>query len=332
MVEVVMNDFEKRISELQRKLKIDEKRERSKAIEKEMVESSFWVDHEEAARVSKEFANIQKEIEEFEGVASEKNLQALELKAFLSGPYDRSDAILAIHSGAGGTEAMDWTEMLLRMYHKYAESRGWKWSILEQSFGEEAGLKSVTLEVRGDYAFGNLKGEHGVHRLVRHSPFNADQLRQTSFALVEVMPLVEEVELELKTEDLKIETFRSSGPGGQHMQKTESAVRITHLPTGITASCQSDRIQQRNKEKALQVLKARLLLKAERERRESEKKLKGEYKVPGFGHQIRSYVLQPYKMVKDHRTGFESPNPQKVLDGDLEGFIQAEFRAGISVV
>ncbi len=327
-----MESFEKRLEELRGKLKIDEKRERLQTLEQEMAEPSFWQDHEKAAKLSKEFSDLQKEIEEFEGVVSEKNLKTMELKAFLSGPYDRSDAVLSIHAGAGGTEAMDWTEMLLRMYHKYAESRGWKWSLLDQSWGEEAGIKSVTSQVQGSYAYGYLKGEHGVHRLVRHSPFNADQLRQTSFALVEVMPLVEEVEVELKTEDLKIETFRSSGPGGQHMQKTESAVRITHLPTGLTASCQSDRIQQRNKEKALQVLKARLLLKLERERRESEKKLKGEYKVPGFGHQIRSYVLQPYKMVKDHRTGFESPQPQKVLDGDLEGFIQAELKQGMGVI
>ena len=326
-----MEDFEKRLSELRGKLKIDEKKERLQALEQEMAESGFWANHEEAARVSKEFADLQKEIEEFEGVGSEKDLEALELKTFLSGPYDKSEAVLSIHAGAGGTEAMDWTEMLLRMYQKYVESRGWKWSLLEQSFGEEAGLKSVTLEITGDYAYGNLKGEAGVHRLVRHSPFNADQLRQTSFALVEVVPLVEgAVEVELKPEELKIETFRSSGPGGQHMQKTSSAVRITHLPTGITASCQSDRVQQRNKEKALRILKARLLIKVQQQRKEGEKKLKGEYKVPGWGNQIRSYVLQPYKMVKDHRTGFESPHPQKVLDGDLQDFIDAELKMGVT--
>ena len=328
-----MESFEERLEELRGKLKIDEKKERLTALEAAMATPEFWKDHQEAAKTSKEFSDLQKEIEELEGVASEKDLEALELKAFLSHPYDKGDAVLSIHAGAGGTEAMDWTEMLLRMYQRYAESRGWKWSLLEQSFGEEAGLKSVTLEITGDYVFGNLKGEHGVHRLVRHSPFNADQLRQTSFALVEVIPLIEEeVEVELKPEELKIEVFRSSGPGGQHMQKTSSAVRITHLPTGTTASCQSDRVQQRNKEKAWQVLRAKLAIKAQQQQKDKEKKLKGEYKVPGFGHQIRSYVLQPYKMVKDHRTGFESPNPEKVLDGELEGFIQAELKAGIGVV
>ena len=328
-----MNDFEQRLEEIQGKLKIDEKRERLQAIEKEMAGPSFWVDHQQAAKTSKEFSDIQKETEEFEGVESEKDLSALELKAFLSGPYDRGDAILAVHSGAGGTEAMDWAEMLLRMYQMYVESRGWKWSLLEQSFGEEAGIKSATLEITGDYVFGNLKGEHGVHRLVRHSPFNADQLRQTSFALVEVVPLIEgEDHTDLKAEELKIETFRSSGPGGQHMQKTSSAVRITHLPTGITSSCQSDRVQQRNKDKAMRVLQAKLTILAQQQQKEKEKKLKGEHKVPGWGNQIRSYVLQPYKMVKDHRTGFESPNPGKVLDGDLQGFIDAELKQGVSVV
>ena len=327
-----MEDFETRLAELREKLKIDEKRKRRTELEGQMAAPEFWSEREKAAKLSQEFSDLQKEIEEFERVKSEKDLEALELKTFLSGHYDKNSAVLAIHAGAGGTEAMDWTAMLQRMYQKYVETRGWKWSILEQSWGEEAGLKSITLEIKGDYVFGNLKGEAGVHRLVRHSPFNADQLRQTSFALVEVIPLVEEVELEIRPEDLKIETFRSSGHGGQHMQKNETAVRVTHRPTGMTASCQSERFQQRNKEKALQVLKARLLLKAERERREKEEKLKGEYKVPGFGNQIRSYVLQPYKLVKDLRTGFESPNPQKVLDGELQGFIDAELRQGVSVV
>lgn len=328
-----MSDFEQRLEELRGKLKIGEKRKRLEDLEKQMAEPGFWSGREKAAKVSKSFADLQKEIEEFEKVESEKDLETLELKTFLSGPYDKGSAVLSIHAGAGGTEAMDWAEMLLRMYQKYVESRGWKWSILEQSFGEEAGLKSVTLEVTGDYVFGNLKGEHGVHRLVRQSPFNADQLRQTSFALVEVVPLIEEdVEVELKPTELKIETFRSSGPGGQHMQKSDSAVRITHLPTGITASCQSDRVQQRNKEKAMRILRARLVIKAQQQQKEKEKELKGEHKVPGWGNQIRSYVLHPYKMVKDLRTGVESSNPDKVLDGELEEFIQAELKQGISVI
>jgi len=328
-----MENFERRLAELRQKLKIDEKKARLLELGARMSKPDFWSNRERATKLSKEFADLQKEIEEFESVKSEKDLKALELKTFLSGPYDKNGAILSIHAGAGGVEAMDWAEMLLRMYQRYVESRGWKWSVLEQSWGEEAGLKSVTLQIDGDYAYGYLKGEAGVHRLVRQSPFNADQLRQTSFALVEVMPLIEgEIEVEIKPEDLKIETFRSSGPGGQHMQKTESAVRITHLPTGITASCQSDRVQQRNKEKALQILRAKLLMRAQQQRREGERKLKGEYKVPGWGNQIRSYVLHPYKLVKDLRTGFESSEPDKVLDGDLQGFIDAELRQGVGVI
>ncbi len=328
-----MNNFEERRAGLQQKLKIDEKKRRLAEIEKEMAAPEFWQDHGKAGQISKDFADLQKEVENFESVKSEKDLETLELKTFLSGPYDKSDAILAIHAGAGGTEAMDWTEMLQRMYQKYVESRGWKWSILDQSWGEEAGLKSVTSQVQGTYAYGYLRGEAGVHRLVRHSPFNADQLRQTSFALVEVIPLLEEkVGVDLKPEDLKIETFRSSGPGGQHMQKSDSAVRITHLPTGITASCQSDRVQQRNKEKAMQVLRAKLLVRLQQQHREKKQHLKGEHKVPGFGNQIRSYVLQPYKMVKDHRTGVEVGDAEGVLDGELEEFIQAELKQGVGVI
>lgn len=338
-----MDDFERRILELQQKLKIDEKRRKTEELAAQMAAPSFWSDKAKAAKISQEFANLQEEILEFESLQKlyaerdfprlEEALKSLEAKTFLSGPYDKSGAILSLHAGAGGTEAMDWAEMLSRMYQKYVESRGWKWEILDQSWGEEAGLKSVTCEVQGAYAYGYLKGEAGVHRLVRQSPFNADNLRQTSFALVEVAPLLgDSTEVEIKPSDLKIETFRSSGPGGQHMQKTESAVRVTHLPTGITASCQSGRVQQRNKEKAMQILRAKLVIKAQQQRKESERKLKGEHKIPGWGNQIRSYVLHPYKMVKDLRTGFESPQPEKVLDGDLQGFIDAELRQGVGVI
>ncbi len=325
-----MNDFEKRLAELGEKLKIDDKKEQLKVIEKQMADPSFWQNHQEAAQVSKKFSDLQKRVEEFKSVESEKDLEALELKSFYSGPYDRGDAVLSLHAGAGGTEAMDWTEMLLRMYQRYVESQGWKWEILEQSFGEEAGLKSVALEIGGDYAYGNLKGEAGVHRLVRQSPFNADNLRETSFALVEVVPLMEDdIEVDLKEEDLKIETFRSSGPGGQHMQKADSAVRVTHLPTGTTASCQSARVQQRNKEKALRILRVRLLILAQQKQKETEKELKGEYRTPGWGNQIRSYVLHPYQLVKDLRTGFETSDAEGVLDGELQGFIDAELRQGV---
>lgn len=338
----MMEDFSPRLSQLAKKLKVEEKRQRLGELEKQMAQPGFWSNQGQAAKIAKEFADIQEEIQEFDhlkdlyqqGDYSQLNREigSLELKTFFSGPYDSYSAILSLHAGQGGVEAMDWTEMLLRMYHKYAESRGFRFTILEQSFGEEAGIKSATVEVGGNYAYGNLKGEAGVHRLVRQSPFNADNLRQTSFALVEVIPLMEEVELTIKPEDIKIETFRSSGPGGQHMQKTESAVRITHLPTGITASCQSDRFQQRNKEKAMQILRARLVVVAQQKQREGERKLKGGYKVPGWGNQIRSYVLHPYKLVKDLRTGVESAQPEKILDGDLKEFIDAELRQGVGVV
>lgn len=337
-----MEDLLARLSQLEQKLRVEEKRRRLKALEKQMAQAGFWSNQGPAAKISKEFADIQEEIQEFDHLQDlyrqedfsklKKEIEKLALKAFLSGPFDSGSAILSLHAGQGGVEAMDWAQMLLRMYQKYAESCGWKFKILQQSFGDEAGVKSATAEVEGSYAYGNLKGEAGVHRLVRQSPFNADNLRQTSFALVEVIPLMEEVGLAIKPEDIKIETFRSSGPGGQHMQKTESAVRITHLPTGITASCQSDRVQQRNKEKAMQILRVRLLIMAQQKQREGERKLKGDYKVPGWGNQIRSYVLHPYKLVKDARTGFESPNPEKVLDGELQGFIDAELRMGVGVI
>lgn len=338
-----MDNFERRILELQQKLLLDEKRRKTGEMAAQMAAPSFWSEREKAAKISQEFANLQEEILEFESLQKlyaernfprlEESLKSLEARTFLSGPYDKNEAVLSLHAGAGGVEAMDWTEMLLRMYQKFVESRGWKWSVLDQSWGEEAGLKSATLQVEGPYAFGHLKGEAGVHRLVRQSPFNADNLRQTSFALVEVVPLIEgQAEVDIKPQDLKVETFRSSGPGGQHMQKTESAVRVTHLPTGTVVSCQSDRLQQRNKEKALQILRARLVIMAQRQRKEGEQKLKGEHKVPGWGNQIRSYVLHPYKLVKDLRTGVESAQPEKILDGDLKEFINAELRQGVGVI
>jgi len=273
--------------------------------------------------------SLQEEIiREIEGVASQ--LDELEVKLMLSDEYDDRDAILAIHAGAGGTESQDWADMLLRMYLRWAERHKLQVEALDISPGEEAGIKSATLEVKGDYAYGYLKSEHGVHRLVRMSPFDADHARHTSFVLVEVLPEAgEEVEIKLNPEDLKVETFRSSGPGGQHMQKTSSAVRITHLPTGLMVSCQSERSQYQNKESAMKVLYARLL-QLERERTEAEKaKLKGQRIEAGWGNQIRSYVLQPYRMVKDHRTGYEASNTTAVLDGELDSFITAYLRSKV---
>jgi peptide chain release factor 2 len=244
--------------------------------------------------------------------------EQLESQQLFTGDYDSRNAMLALHAGAGGTESQDWANMLLRMYLRWAERHDYKAEILDVSPGEEAGIKSAILEIKGGYVYGYLKGEHGVHRLVRLSPFDADHARHTSFVLVEVLPEAEEtVDIKIAPEDLRIDTFRSSGPGGQHMQKTSSAVRVTHLPTGLIATCQGQRSQHQNKEAALKVLYSRLL-KLEREKKEEERtRLKGERIEAGWGNQIRSYVLHPYKMVKDHRTNYEVHDAEAVLDGEL---------------
>jgi peptide chain release factor 2 len=257
-------------------------------------------------------------------------LDRLDFELLLSGEYDRRDALVAVHAGAGGTESQDWAEMLLRMYLRWAERSGYRAEVLDTSPGEEAGIKSAMLEIRGIHAFGYLRSEHGVHRLVRLSPFDADHARHTSFALVEVLPEVEQsAELQMSPDDLKVEAFRSSGPGGQHMQKTSSAVRITHIPTGLVSSCQSQRSQHQNKEIALKVLQARLLdLEAHKKAAERDR-LKGEHTTAAWGNQIRSYVLHPYKMVKDHRTGLETGNAAAVLDGGLDEFMEFYLRSQI---
>ncbi len=255
-------------------------------------------------------------------------LDRLEVQIMLGDEYDARNAILALHAGAGGTESQDWAEMLLRMYLRWAERRGYQANILDISPGEEAGTKSATVEIKGEYAYAYLKSEHGVHRLVRLSPFDADHARHTSFALVEVLPEAEgETDIHINQDDLKIDTFRSSGPGGQHMQKTSSAVRITHIPTGTIVTCQTERSQRQNKESAMKVLYARLL-QMEHSKREAEKtKLKGKRIEAGWGNQIRSYVLHPYKMVKDHRTNYETSNTTAVLDGELDELITAYLRS-----
>ncbi len=257
-------------------------------------------------------------------------LDKLEFQLAFSGKYDNHNTILAIHAGAGGVESQDWAEMLLRMYLRWAERRGYVSRILDTTPGEEAGIKSIIVEISGDYSFGYLKSEHGVHRLIRLSPFDADHGRHTSFVLVEVMPEAESgADLEISPEDIRIDTFRPSGPGGQHMQKTSSAVRITHLPTGIVVTCQSERSQLKNKEYAMLVLRARLLKIEMARKREERNKLKGEHVIAGWGNQIRSYILHPYKMVKDHRTEYQEGNTDAVLDGELDGFITAYLRAGL---
>jgi peptide chain release factor 2 len=263
--------------------------------------------------------------------AIESELDRRELDAMLSGPYDDEDAILAIHAGAGGTDSQDWAEMLQRMYLRWAESRGFKTEILDTSEGEEAGIKSVTIAVEGDYAYGYLQSEKGVHRLVRLSPFDSANRRHTSFALVEVLPQVEtDDEVEINPNDLRIDTYRSAGAGGQNVQKNETAIRITHLPSGIVVTCQNERSQMQNKENAMRVLRARLLDLKRRQQEEEMAEIKGDYVKAEWGSQIRSYVLHPYQMVKDHRTETETGNAQAVLDGDLDPFMEAYLRSSLA--
>jgi len=258
----------------------------------------------------------------------ERGIEEMEFNETLGGKYDARNALLAIHAGAGGTESQDWAEMLLRMYLRWAEKRGYNAEVLETSPGDEAGIKSTLVEITGDYAYGYLKSERGVHRLVRLSPFDADHARHTSFALVEVMPEVESgADVTINPDDVKVDTFRSSGPGGQHMQKTSSAVRITHVPTGLVVICQNERSQTRNKETAMRVLASRLFELDLEKKAEEQAKLKGEHVSAGWGNQIRSYVLHPYKMVKDHRTGYETSDPESVLDGDLDEVIKAYLKS-----
>jgi peptide chain release factor 2 len=259
-----------------------------------------------------------------------QELAALEFRLNFSGPHDEKDAILAIHAGAGGTESQDWAAMLLRMYLRWAEASGYQTEILDTMEGEEAGLKSVTVSIMGQYAYGYLRSERGVHRLVRLSPFDAAHRRHTSFALVEVVPDVEDdIELEINPDDLRIDVFRSAGAGGQNVQKNSTAVRITHIPTGIVASCQNERSQTQNRMMAMKVLRARLFAVQEAKREEDRAKLKGQHVSAGWGNQIRSYVLHPYHMVKDLRTGYETGNTSAVLDGRLDEFIKSYLESTI---
>jgi len=328
-------------------------------LERTTAEKEFWSDNQKASETMKELEllrievgeieNTEKRIEEISGLAeiaeNEKDaaeiekeigkigemMDKLEFKTLFNGPYDKNDAILSIHSGAGGVDAQDWAEMLLRMYLRWAEKNNFKVRLIDESRGGEAGIKSATFEVEGPYGYGHLQSEAGVHRLVRLSPFNADNLRQTSFALVEVLPIISEMEeVKIKPDDLRIDTFRSGGAGGQSVNKTESAVRITHIPTGLVAACQNERSQAQNKEQAMKVLKAKLHQKFLEEKEKEKMKLRGEYKSAEWGNQIRSYVLHPYKMVKDHRTKYETSDAEKVLDGEISEFIEEylKFAAG----
>jgi peptide chain release factor 2 len=326
-------------------------------LEEESAQPGFWDDSDAAQRTMRRLARLKEssarwlnaqqrindaiELAELDDDSIEDELRAetdaleaeverLSFLAKLSGKYDAEDAYLAIHAGAGGTDAQDWAQMLLRMYLRWAERRGFKVEVVDQMPGDEAGVKSVTLAIQGDYAYGYLKSEAGVHRLVRLSPFDSNNRRHTSFCLVEVWPDVQEdIDIEIDEKDLQIDTFRSSGAGGQNVQKNETAVRITHLPTGLVVSCQNERSQTQNKERAMQVLKMRLLDLERRKQEEEFAELKGEHVSAGWGNAIRSYVLHPYQLVKDTRTGHESGNTQAVLDGDLDDFMEAYLAARV---
>ena len=324
-------------------------------LERESAEPDFWSDHQRAQRKMQQMGRLRDTVTLWRGMESrgrdlleltelameegddslqeqlESDTDALsrdlareEVKLTLSGPYDERPAIISIHSGAGGTDSHDWAEMLLRMYAGWAESGKRPLEVMDLSYGDEAGLRSGTLEVGGSHAFGYLSAEQGVHRLVRLSPYDPNNLRHTSFANVEILPAVEsESDIDIRAEDVKMDTFRSSGPGGQNVQKVASAVRLTHLPTGIVVSCQTERSQHQNREYAMRILRARLLKRQDEERAEELARIRGERANPEWGHQIRSYVLHPYKSVKDHRTNLQSTNPDGVLEGAIDPFIEA---------
>jgi peptide chain release factor 2 len=332
-------------------------------IEEQMADAAFWQEPEKATKLSQELSELKQEREKWEEIdlqlemlaeeaakigdkVDNKKTEALErefikleheikeeeIKVFFSEPYDKNRAILSIYAGAGGTEAQDWSAMLLRMYSRYAEKKGFKPKILHQHDGQEAGIKNATLKIDAPYAYGYLKNESGVHRLVRLSPFNANNLRHTSFALVEVLPEIEEAgNIVIRPEDLKIDTFRSSGPGGQNVNKVETAVRLTHLPSGIVVAAQSERSQSANKEQAMKILVSKLYILEQQKKQAKISGLKSGIKsgqgTAEWGSQIRNYVLHPYKLVKDLRTGVESSEPEQVLDGELDEFVEAEVKS-----
>lgn len=338
-------------------LDLPQKKSALAVLEAEMAEPDFWGDQNHAQTVSKQAGLLRETIQLWEKLAhdvqslldltemvdasdketvaqlekdtkdAEKLHNRLNIELYLSGPYDSKDAILSFHAGTGGVDAQDFAEMLMRMYLRYCENRGWKCTQLDLSTAEEAGIKSASFRVEGAYAYGYLKHEHGVHRLVRLSPFNAKQSRETSFAMVEVVPEMEEVELEIKEDDLEWDFFRAGGAGGQNVNKTSTAARVTHIPTGLSVACQTERSQVQNRENALKTLKTKLLALQEQHHLATIAEIRGDHVQHSWGNQIRSYVLQPYQMVKDHRTDYETSQVDKVLGGELDEFIEASLKS-----
>ena len=353
-----LKTYEEPMQQMRSSLDLDNKEKRVEELERTMAEPSFWENPENAAKLQKELGSLKNGMEAFSKLENlyeetlmlidmanedddesvlpdvrsdidqfQESFEEMRIRTLLSGPYDANDAIVTLHSGAGGTESCDWCSMLYRMYSRWIDKKGLSLEVLDYLDGDEAGIKSVTFQVNGENAYGLLKSEMGIHRLVRISPFNAAGKRQTSFVSCDVMPDIEEdVDIEVKDEDIRIDTYRSSGAGGQHINKTSSAIRITHFPTGIVVTCQNERSQFQNKDKAMQMLKARLLMLKMEENREKAAGIRGEVKEIGWGSQIRSYVFQPYTMVKDLRTGWETGNVQAVMDGELDPFIDAYLK------
>lgn len=353
-----VEDVQKTLNEIKKSLKIEDKKTRLKELEAASLDPDFWDDQQKAKQVMQEIGNLRDlidKIKSFEDevvilydlvreskdddvfekdvISLEEKMKELKLASFLDGRYDERNAILSIHAGQGGTEAMDWASMLYRMYIRYAERKGFKTETLDLTEGEEAGIKSVTFKIIGPYAYGYLKGESGTHRLVRQSPFNADHLRETSFALVGVLPEIGEVDasdINLRDEDLEWQFFRSSSQGGQNVQKVSTAVRVKHIPTGIIVTCQTQRFQEQNRKIALELLRAKIWALEEERKNKEVKEIKGEYRPASWGYQIRSYVLHPYKMVKDLRTQVETSNTEAVLNGEIDDFIEAEIMSNSS--